>query len=112
MTAPVPSASDSGTFRLGFFTSPAVNVMLFQASAENNDPVCATQIAANSPNAVAAVRPAETGSIFFGVQTSAPKLAEIAPEFQPRNNPVRIRPNSAPILVVVKMFWMILPYCR
>ena len=31
---PVPKASESGTSRRGFFTSPAVKVMLFQASAE------------------------------------------------------------------------------
>ena len=42
MTTPVPSASDSGRLRLGFFTSPAVNVTLFQASAEKSDPTCAT----------------------------------------------------------------------
>src|SRR6202049_4101359 len=40
--SPVPSASDSGRLRLGFFTSPAVNVTLFQASAENSEPTCAT----------------------------------------------------------------------
>ena len=39
-------------FRRGSFTSPAVNVMLFQASAEKSEPVCATQIATNRPNAV------------------------------------------------------------
>ena len=43
--------------RRGFFTSPAVNVMLFQASAEKSDPVCDTQIATNRPNAVSADSP-------------------------------------------------------
>jgi len=43
--------------RLGFFTSPAVNVMLFQASAEKSELVCETQIATNNPNAVIAVSP-------------------------------------------------------
>jgi len=38
----VPSTSESGIFRLGFLTSPAVKVMLFHASAENSDPVCTT----------------------------------------------------------------------
>ena len=51
----VPSASDSGMLRRGSLTSPAVKVMLFQASAENSDPVCDTQIATNRPNAVKAV---------------------------------------------------------
>ena len=40
MTMIVPSASDSGMLRRGSFTSPAVKVMLFQASAEKSDPVC------------------------------------------------------------------------
>ena len=44
MTMIVPSASDSGMLRRGSFTSPAVNVMLFQASAEKSEPVCATQM--------------------------------------------------------------------
>ena len=42
MTAPVPSASESGRLRCGFFTSPAVKVTLFQASEENSDPTCET----------------------------------------------------------------------
>jgi hypothetical protein len=42
MTTPVPNASESGKLRLGFFTSPAVKVTLFQASAENSEPTCAT----------------------------------------------------------------------
>ena len=45
ITMTVPSASDSGMLRLGSFTSPAVNVMLFQASAEKSEPVCDTQMA-------------------------------------------------------------------
>ena len=43
--------------RFGSLTSPAVKVMLFQASAENSDCVCDTQTATNSPQAVAAVSP-------------------------------------------------------
>ncbi len=35
---PVPMASESGKSRLGFLTSLAVKVTLFQASAENSDP--------------------------------------------------------------------------
>ena len=58
----VPSASDSGIFLRGSFTSPAVNVMLFQASAENSEPVCATQMAMNSPNAVSADKPGTIGA--------------------------------------------------
>ena len=49
MTMPVPSASDSGMLRRGSFTSPAVKVMLFHASAENSEPVCATQMRDEQP---------------------------------------------------------------
>src|SRR6202044_2395093 len=49
MTIPAPSASESGKFRLGFFTSAAVNVMLFHASAENSEPTIATPISVNVP---------------------------------------------------------------
>ncbi len=38
MTKPVPSTSESGMLRFGFFTSPAVKVMLFHASAEKSEP--------------------------------------------------------------------------
>src|SRR6266576_5557431 len=51
MTSPVPRASDSGMLRRGSRTSPAVNVILFQASAENSDPTCATHTAINIPSA-------------------------------------------------------------
>ncbi len=54
MTMPVPSASESGTLRRGFFTSPAVKVMLFQASAENSEPTWATPKAISRPKAPAA----------------------------------------------------------
>ena len=54
MTITVPRASDKGTSRRGFFTSPAVKVMLFQASAENSEPTCATPNATSRPAAPAA----------------------------------------------------------
>src|SRR5437868_13335298 len=60
ITRIVPNASDSGTLRRGLTTSPAVKVILFHASAEKSEFVCATQIATNSPNPVAAVRPFPT----------------------------------------------------
>ena len=49
MTAPVPSASESGRLRWGFFTSPAVKVTLFQASEENSDPTCETARIVSTP---------------------------------------------------------------
>ena len=111
MTMQVPSASDSGIFRRGSFTSPAVNVMLFQASAEKSDPVCDTQTAMNRPNAVVAFNPGTMSTIPRGVQ-GLPKLSDTAVWFQPSSTPTRIRPSSAPVLAVVKTFWMILPYWR
>src|SRR5438270_10433225 len=51
MTMIVPNAIESATSRFGFFTSAAVKPMLFQASAENSDPTCATPKATNNPNA-------------------------------------------------------------
>src|ERR1700677_1086332 len=57
----VPKASERGTLRRGFFTSPAVNVMLFQPSAENSEPTWAMHRATNKPNVVAGVIPGATG---------------------------------------------------
>src|ERR1700732_3270695 len=49
ITITVPNAIDNATSRLGFFTSAAVNPMLFQASAENSEPTCETPSATNNP---------------------------------------------------------------
>jgi hypothetical protein len=108
MTSPVPKASESGMLRRGSFTSPAVNVMLFQASAEKSEPVCATQMPTNRPNAVAAVKP---GTI---LQPAArrPEVAEVvgAPRRVPADDDAeQISAMSAPVFAVVKTFWMILP---
>ena len=54
--------------RRGFFTSPAVNVMLFQASAEKSDPVCATHIAIRSPKPSSRRGPVAIGTAPRGVQ--------------------------------------------
>ena len=62
MTIAVPSASDKGMLRFGSFTSPAVNVILFHASAENNEPVCETHSAMKSPKPVIAVSPGTISS--------------------------------------------------
>ncbi len=51
MTRPVPAASESGMLRRGSFTSPAVKVMLFQASEEKSEPTWATQNATSRPKA-------------------------------------------------------------
>ena len=74
---PVPSASESGMLRRGSFTSPAVNVMLFHASAEKSDPVCVTQMATNNPYAVIAFSPGTMSMTFRTVQ-ALPKLSATA----------------------------------
>src|SRR5258707_2560808 len=89
MTIVVPSASENGMFRRGSFTSPAVNVMLFQASAEKSEPVCETQIATNNPNAVRADRPGTIGAA-DRMDHNAPKLSDTAALFRPNRMPSRI----------------------
>ena len=111
MTTNVPSASESGMLRRGSFTSPAVKVMLFHASAENSEPVCATHRATNRPKAVVAVRPG-TMSTTPRAPQRLPKLSETAAWFHPSRTPTTISPASAPVFAVVKTFWMILPYSR
>src|SRR5271170_1720535 len=104
----VPSASDKGTLRLGSRTSPAVNVMLFQASAEKSEPTCDTHSATNNPKPVAAESPATMGVSPCAVHASE-KCARTASECQPIVNPNPITPSSAPIFAQVKTFWMPLP---
>ena len=84
MTMHVPNAIESATSRFGFFTSAAVNPMLFQASAEKSDPTCATPNATIKPkNPLAAVtvgtiprRKFAPGSIVSGA-TNGPQMGEI-----------------------------------
>src|SRR5271170_7430047 len=82
MTTPVPSASDSGRLRLGFFTSPAVKVTLFQASAENSDPTWATARIVRTPtSATGPPTPTCTGCRIHGIAPClkfGPKFAAIA----------------------------------
>src|SRR5258706_13128305 len=103
MTMVVPGASESGTFLRGFFPSPAVNVMLFQASAEKSEPVCETQMAMNNPNAVAAETPGVMAENPRVVQ-NCPKLSATAVGFQPRIRPTATSPTPAPTLPVVDTF--------
>ncbi len=108
MTTPVPSASDNGKFRLGFFTSPAVNVTLFHASAENSDPTCAiastvsVETKTPAPTSCRVPRPELR-------QKFAPKFAATACAFLPRKIPKSTRPSSAETFAVVKTFWIKAP---
>ena len=100
----VPNASESGTLRRGFMTSPAVNVILFQASAEKSELVCATQMPTKSPKAVAAVNPSPTScKPPRNVQKSL-KFAAPAPDFTPTMMPSTMSAMSAPVFAVVKIF--------
>src|SRR3974390_27451 len=107
----VPSASDSGTFRVGLRTSPAVKVMLFQGSAAYNAPTCAEHSATSIPNAVVGVSPDGDGVKPFGVH-AWPKFAFTTAALHPSVTPTPITPSSEPILIVVKTFCTPLPYFR
>src|SRR2546430_1443818 len=115
MTSAVRPASESGMVRFGSFTSPAVNVMLFQASEEKSDPTWAAQIAMSRPKTpLAAVtegmndRSGLMGATSRGVQKS-PKLAVSASELRPTRMPTTISAASDSVLADVKRFWMNLP---
>src|SRR4028119_1368483 len=104
MTKPVPKASDKGIFFCGSLTSPAVKVMLFQASDEKSEPTCATQKAIKSPyKPFAAETPGATSATFVGVQALA-KFAEKIPACPPMKSPKRIKAASARVFVTVKVF--------
>jgi hypothetical protein len=109
MTMIVPKARESGMLRRGSFTSPAVKVMLFHASAENREPVCDTHSAMNRPKAVSTDTPGPIGSNPRGVQRS-PKFIWTAFAFHPTTIPTTTSPMSAPVLATVKTFWIDFPY--
>src|ERR1700733_4656928 len=97
----VPRASDSGTFLRGFLTSPAVNVMLFQPSAENSEPTWATHKAASNPNAVTGVTPGATGVYPCGRHRSV--KFDLPARLHP-TAPTTITPNKAASLAEVNAF--------
>src|SRR6187455_1410446 len=110
MTSPVPKASDKGKLRRGFFTSPAVKVMLFQASDEKSEPTCPTQTAINIPNAPPVAETVATkdrsdliGETFTGPQKLV-KLMLSASALRPIMSPRRIKAKSARVFAEVKTF--------
>src|SRR5438309_4379419 len=110
MTTTVPAASESGMFRRGSFTSPAVNVMLFHASDEKREPTCETQKAINNPKtplaAVTSARDDKSGLIVpvgWGVQKLL-KFAFITSALRPMNNPMKINASSDNVFADVNMF--------
>src|ERR1035438_1312152 len=102
--------------RLGFFTSPAVKVMLFQASAENSDPTCTTaRITSRFTITVGPPTPTCTGcselqpAFFQNSLQLGPKLAPQAVMLRPIVNASRIKPASDNALAVVNTFWISAP---
>src|SRR2546427_11586934 len=88
ITTPVPSARESGRLRLGFFTSPAVNVTLFQASAEKSEPTWATARVVRGPTKeIGPPAPTCTGccALSPAFRQKSLKLAAIACAFLPFN---------------------------
>src|SRR5271157_4607075 len=110
----VPMAMDRATSRLGFFTSAAVNPMLFQASAEKSEPTWATASARSSPYqppAAVTVGTNDFRKLAPGTMGCAPriaqkceKLSEIAEAFRKTNTHRKIRPRSESIFAEVKIF--------
>src|SRR6266581_2631085 len=104
--------------RRGSFTSPAVNVMLFQASAENRDPTWATENATMRPNRPPAADTAgmneKSGVIVAasrGVKVEV-KLPAMTSAFRPTMTPRTMRRASDSVLAEVKTFWINLPSFR
>src|SRR6476660_8240464 len=103
ITMPVPSARESGKLRLGFLTSPAVNVTLFQASAENKDPTCAT---ASTVNVLTSTPPPMSCKLpKLELRQKFPlKLAANAVAFRPTNKATATNPNNAAAFEMVNTF--------
>src|SRR2546423_801637 len=99
---PVPMASDNGRLRRGSFTSPAVKVTLFQASAENNEPTWATARMVSTPTNGPAEVPLAEGGAFS--RQKLLKLAAMASALRQIKTPATINPASAETLATVNTF--------
>src|SRR5436189_5935525 len=110
MTSPVPRARDNGRFRRGSLTSAAVNVTLFQASAENREPTCATHTAINSPIAPPAADTDATNERSDLIGDTRPgvhkcvKLLLMASALRPTNRPRAISASRDSVLAEVDTF--------
>src|ERR1017187_5280114 len=98
--------------RRGCFPSPAVKVMLFQASEEKREPTWATQKAMNRPNAPPAAETVEMkdksgliGVTPRGVHRSL-KLALTTSALRAKTRPMRMSATRERVLADVNMFWM------
>src|SRR5215471_15040282 len=100
-------ARERGRLRLGFLTSPAVKVTLFQASAENRDPTWATAKMVRIPtNGPAAVPLAEWGELN---RQKSWKFAATACALRPTKIPAATNAASAETLAMVKIFCTVAP---
>ncbi len=115
----VPNAMERATSRFGFFTSAAVKPILFQASAENSEPTCATPKATNNPKApLAAVtlgiklfRKFAPGSMVCALRIAQKwlKFSVMAPAFLPTKMARKINPRRDNAFALVNTFWISLP---
>src|SRR5579859_7286487 len=115
----VPNAIERATSRFGFFTSAAVNPMLFHASAEKSEPTCATASASSSPYqplpavtvGKSPLRKPAPGSIVWAPRIAhrCEKLSAIAEAFRAENTQIKINPSSESIFAEVKIFWIHFP---
>ena len=96
-TSPVPTASASGRLRLGFCTSAAAKVTLFQASLEKSDPT----IAAPTTGTIARLQ--------SPVPQKAAKLAAATSGCRNSVSPQMTSTASAPTLATVNMVWIAAP---
>ena len=102
--------------RRGFFTSPAVKVMLFHASAENSEPTCTTaRITSTFTSTMGPPMPTCTGcselqpAFFQNSLQPAPKFAFQAVALRPTVKPSSTSAASDSALAEVKMFWISAP---
>src|ERR1700746_1355410 len=108
ITTLVPSARDRGRLRLGFFTSPAAKVTLFQASAAKSDPTWAIARMVNVfTNTVGPPTPTCTACCalqFAPCQNLPWKFATRPGVLRLTKNPSRAKADNAEILAKVNTF--------
>ena len=99
--------------RLGFFTSPAVKVMLFHASDENSDPTCTTaRITTRFTGTMGPPMPSSTGCRELHpafLQNCAPKFAAHAVALRPTVKASRTSAASDSAFTEVNTFWISAP---
>src|SRR5579863_1691468 len=109
---PVPSASERGRLRLGFFTSAAVNVMLFHASMAKSEPTIATAIRVMVPtNHVGLSGGYGCVSERLALRQKSVKFAARAAAVE-NHIPSNTSAASEPIFATVKIFCTIEPSRR